>query len=258
VLTSSEKIHIPPETYVIGTAIKTYRRLSWLSWPDVCMAVFARFVFHPEFETFMAPDISVFMDQILNLPEDKKTLANALSIFYRWHAGIEGKTEIYVWGDKTPINAFSLWNINKVFPNAKYIYMIRDPYDVVQSYINTGLYKNYEKAALRWVSANQACLSFEKKARNRVLRISYEHFCRQPLKQTKRVCNFLEIPFENKMLEPNTTEHCLGDVGLREHHARVFQAIDLQRIGKGKKEMKPKHIGLVNRFCSPIAEQLGY
>jgi len=258
VLTSSERIHIPPETYVLGTAIKTFMRLSWLSWPDVCMAVFAHFVFHPEFETFMAPDISVFMNQVLNLPKDKRTLANALSIFYRWHAWVEGKTEIFAWGDKTPLNVFSLWSINKVFPNAKYIFMTRDPFDVVNSYINTGLYKSYEKAAIRWVSANKACLSFEKKASNRVLRMSYENFCRQPQEQTKKICNFLGIRFEGKMLDPNTTEHRLGDVGIREHHARVLRAIDLESIGKGKTEIKPRHMELVNRLCSPVAARLGY
>lgn len=258
VLTSSEKIHIPPETYVLGTVIKTFKRVSGLSWPDVCMAVFARFVFNPEFETFKASDISVFMRQALDLPKDKRTLANALSIFYRWHARVEGKKKIDAWGDKTPLNVFSLRRIDKVFPDAQYIFLIRNPYDVVYSYVNANLYENHEQAAIRWVRANQACLDFEEKAKSRVLRMCYEDFCEKPQEQTKKICNFLGIPFEEKMLELNSAENHLGDVGMRDHHARVLQSIDMKSIGKGMTEMKPEYIKLTDRVCNLLAKRLGY
>jgi hypothetical protein len=258
VLTASPVIHIPPETYVLGEQVESFRRVSGLGWNDVIHLVFAKLAFHPEFKTFEAPYLNGLIGELRALPASERNLASALDRFYRWHARQNNKDEVAIWGDKTPINVYSLKKINGIFPSAKYVYLTRAPHDVVHSYVKSGIYNNYRDAAIRWQESNLLCMRMEERMPSSVLRVSYEEFCREPEGSTREICGFLGTPFVDSMIAASTRRGSLGDVYAHAHHERVLTAIDQKSIGRGRTDMPADAARLVDSICGATAAALGY
>lgn len=123
-------------------------------------------------------------------------------------------------GEKTPQNLFYLQEILQMFPQAKVINMVRDPravllsqkrkwrrkYDV-DSYIKDHrkevwrLKMNYHPITISrlWVSAIKAAAVFE--AHPQVMNVRFEEVTSQPQKTLQRICDFVEIDFQESMLD---------------------------------------------------------
>ena len=68
-----------------------------------------------------------------NLKVYNKDIPLLINNIYRSYAN-QNKGDVKIWGDKTPINIHFMNFIYPEFYNAKYIFLIRDPRDVVLSY----------------------------------------------------------------------------------------------------------------------------
>ena len=60
---------------------------------------------------------------------------------------------VCIWGDKSPKNTYKLDDIHSVFPNAKYIHIIRHGADVVHSFLKSGLRNDLVQTAYKWQRA---------------------------------------------------------------------------------------------------------
>ncbi len=116
--------------------------------------------------------------------------------------------------DKSPTyasNRETLERAEAIFTNAKYIHLVRHPYAVIESFarmrmdklISSGNSDPYQVAESIWSQSNQNILDFATKiAKKKVFLIHYEELVAQPEKVMREVCDFLEIPFNNKVLTP--------------------------------------------------------
>lgn len=109
--------------------------------------------------------------------------------------------------EQTPWQGQRIDILNELFPDAKYIHMIRDGRDVAISFARTPWWhddigQNLERwhTEIKQIidSANQILKP------NQMLQIRYEDFVEQPEIGLRRVCDFLSIDFENAMLDPTT------------------------------------------------------
>lgn len=101
--------------------------------------------------------------------------------------------------DKTPANAFAYKRIATCWPDARFVFLLRHPVSIARSWYEAGGEKRSPEDAaldaLRYMKAVQ-------KARTALtgLTVRYEDLTRDPESETRRVCEFLGVPWEREML----------------------------------------------------------
>ncbi|WP_345970040.1 sulfotransferase [Sulfurimonas sp. HSL1-6] len=257
ILNSHSELFIPPETYVLGKSIRQFRRYNNMGWGDLVQLIYSNFEFYPEFETFDIKTLAPLVDSASRCPEEQRTLAFLLHGFYEYFAKTH-QIDKSRWGDKTPLNTFAIFPLFQVFPDAKFIHIVRDPYDVVASYVASGIYKNHTDAARRWVRSVQMAEKFKSKYPGNLHEIYYETLVENPEKEIRRVCAFLDVPFEKTMLTSETSAQELGDVRLRAHHANVYKPINTKSIGRGRDAIDADTNSTIDPIIACERDKFGY
>lgn len=256
-LNNHSTITIPPETYVLGAVIKRYRQQRTMRWTDLVDYIFSTFEFYPEFETFNI-SLRPLVKELKNISIENRNLAFMLNRFYHYYAQQIG-SDCGRWGDKTPINTFVLERIYSVFPDAKFIHIIRDGCDVIASYMQAGIYQTFEDAAERWKVSVKLAERFSKQHPGTVLTIRYEDLVTVPNHTLLKVCNFLGLNFELQMLEEKFNSCSqLGDVEMRAHHANVLNPLNTNRIGKGRASLPVDEKKKIQNIIGDQLKSLGY
>lgn len=129
------------------------------------------------------------------------------------------KSDAKYLSEKTPENVLVFRELLDLFPKARFLFVIRDPRAVVASMIKVKQ-KHLQKherppAFLRSVWANIAYIkkcngagfSALQSVPERVLPVVYEDLVRDPEAGTRRISEFLGIPWSEKMLKPGDVEH---------------------------------------------------
>lgn len=233
VLQRHDDIDIPPESHgSIPNSVKKFYRYGGLDWQDLVSVVLGEFTSDPYFKVWEL-DLSATQMRALELPEEDRSLAKIIDLIYRGHIETH-KPEASIWGDKTPFNTLRLDWIQKVFPEGKYIHMIRDGRDVVSSMLKSGRYDKINDACRRWNLALDSVVQFEQEAANSVLSIYYEKFVRDTEMAVRDVCGFLGIEYSDGML--SNSDVYLGDDHL-EHLQNVNKPITDKSVGKWKERL---------------------
>jgi len=132
--------------------------------------------------------------------------------------------------DKTPSYSLlveTLERIESLFDEVLYIHLTRHPYGMVRSFNEAKLgplwfphitgkeissnhlnpYEATELAELVWLSINQNINTFLQKIPNtRKHHIRYEDMVSSPKEEMNKICKFLNIQYDNKMLEPHESK----------------------------------------------------
>ena len=96
------------------------------------------------------------LSTIQTIFEKSKNLKHFLDIFFANWAKAQGKKR---WAEKTPNNVYCIEQILNLFPDAKFVHMIRDGRDVVLS-LHQGREFPIQNAIFRWLSAVEAGIRF--------------------------------------------------------------------------------------------------
>lgn len=107
--------------------------------------------------------------------------------------------------EQTPWQGQRIDVLNELFPDAKYIHMIRDGRDVAISFARTPWWhydigQNLE----RWHTEVKQIIGSSNQILNpnQILQVRYEDFVEEPVIGLMRICDFLGIDFEDAMLDP--------------------------------------------------------
>lgn len=252
-------IYLPPETYVLGSQIVDYKAGKNKSWAHRVETALARLEYQHEFETFGIASLSPFALDAKEWPVDKRSFQDLIINLYKWMASLHGRHVEWV-GDKTPLNTLNLGLINRAFPRAKFVFMERDPVDVVASYLNAGIYSSPSEAAERWVKSYLAWEGFSKlKPSTDIIEIKYEDLVSDSSQCITDIGNKFHIPLgDEKKIRANAKDSFLGDVGMRLHHSNVLKAPSSSSIGKGRSNMDPVGLSCVRNVIGNLAVMRGY
>lgn len=89
-----------------------------------------------------------------------------------------------------------------LFPDAKYIHLVRDPRDVARSSIGMGWAGNVYFGVDHWIETERSWLRLREKIRpDQFYEIKYEDLIRNPEQTLKDVCVFLELDYSDSMLD---------------------------------------------------------
>lgn len=278
ILTSHSRLHIPPETFVLGETITKFQHYSKrMSWRELVYFTFSQFEFHPEFDTFdlwLGP----LAQRVVHWPRRQRSLAHVLDAFYRYHAKVHApEKQLLRWGDKTPMNSLddalvrgdvprrvgvgvpeTLERLLRVFPDAQFLRIYRDGVDVVHSHLRGGFFRSVEDAATRWVHVMRQTANFAARHPGRCHEVRYEQLVGAPEHTVRGVCSFLEVDFEPAMLTSEGVAGRLGDVAAWSWHEQVGKPIDPGRVGNGRRYLTPAERETLQRIIGPELSALGY
>ncbi|AOE50165.1 sulfotransferase family protein [Kangiella sediminilitoris] len=243
-LISGNQISIPPESYVIPKCIRTFKGYSYKPWGELCEMIVGVFKNYKEFYTW-GIDLSPAVTIAKSLPKDKRTLANILDCIYREYSKQLG-FDTPIWGDKTPINSvYSSW-ITKVFPEAKYIHLIRDPAAVAVSYKKSGLYNDLNSGLKFWKRANK---EIEKVKKNQdFVKVTYEGLVTNPEKELKVICKHCELTYTDNMLNYYKNHEKLGDTVHHKHHKNTSKKLTTANIDSWKAKVSKEELSFLNNW----------
>ncbi len=249
-LTAGDELAIPPESYVIPKVIRIFQAYNFLPWEQLCSLIIGEFQSYKEFYTW-STDLSKAAIKVRNLPASKRTLANLIDLIYREYsiqAGFKGD----IWGDKTPINSIYSGRILKVFPEAKYIHLIRDPRAVAVSYRESKLYPDLESGIRFWMAANKNIFKYRNKVN--MINISYEELVVQPEISLRRICKGCNIRFSMQMIEHYSKFERLGDTLVHAHHQNAGKKITSEFKDKWKEKVSEEDLEKMNALLKDITE----
>jgi hypothetical protein len=152
--------------------------------------------------------------------------------------------------DKTPGYAMSMKTLERaeqLFAEPKYIYLVRHPYPVIESFVRNRFEKlfveeyvdPYMFAEKVWLTCNGNILDFLKELNpGRYHLVHYENLVREPTNVMSRLCEFLGVSFEEAILHPYEGGRMIngpGDPDIFQHDtidsslAEVWKKIRLPR-----------------------------
>ena len=174
---------------------------------------------------------------------------------YLAYAGARGKRR---WGVKTPGFVERIPFISGLFPQARFIHLIRDGRDVALSYSGVPFGpKTVAKAARLWsrrVSAGRRYGADLGPAR--YLEMRYEEFVSDDATQLKRLCDFLDLPFDEAMLNPSRQASTINPKHVEQN--RFVTERPRTGVRSWQSEMPDKHIEVFEAVAGSLLSELGY
>lgn len=118
--------------------------------------------------------------------------------------------------DKTPRYYLIAEELHRLFPNAKFIYLFRNPIDVYDSVIDTFHYGKLDGLQAHYLDVteglNLLCKPFEHAEVN-ALRIRYEDLCSEGEHTIRQLCAYLELEYRPEILSQYSKVHFSGKLG---------------------------------------------
>jgi len=154
-----------------------------------------------------------------------------------------------IWGDKSPNLQHYLADLLLLIPEAKIIHIVRD--GRATAYSNaTRNHQHILLAAQDWVKGNVVAISNQQLVGEaQYMIIKYENLLEFPEKTMKKVCTFLAIDFEEKMLNLQNE---------KEGKSYVKNTFDTSKINQYKKQISTKNLRKIERIQAPLLQKMGY
>lgn len=154
------------------------------------------------------------------------TTGEALDAAFSAYAAKHGKPR---WGDKTPMYMRRLGLVERLFPDAQYVHLIRDGRDAAMAFLDmpegvvTRTWAHPRSPAgfaCEWRTEVRRARDLGRRVGpSRYLEIRYENLVKDSAAVVRSVCDFAGLPFEPEMLEYAGAV----DVSAKPHHQRLLQ-----------------------------------
>lgn len=133
----------------------------------------------------------------------------------------------------------------RLWPNAKYIHLLRDPRDVARSCIGMGWVGNVYEGAKYWVEPEQHWDALVRQVPSeQCLTVRYEELVSDPERELARVCQFLGIEYSPKMQEIE------GSTSYSRPNAKFAE--------QWREKLSSKEIRWVEERCGDLMVKRGY
>lgn len=170
---------------------------------------------------------------------EKITLRELLDEIFSSYCCSEGKS---IWGNKTPSFFRKIDILFCLFPEAKFIHIVRDGRDVFDSWRKmnptNSTINNVAFVALDWCyKLFKIEKSFKKIPANNRLTIRYEDLLNTPEKIIESICSLLEVNCEANMLDFYKSSH---KHTIPHHSELIFKPLDKKNVDKWKKNLTPR------------------
>lgn len=203
-LNEHTRLFLPSEQYFLGVSIIKYRLYRFLIWRDLVKIILGELLVSSS-HTWILQQPGGLFDDLVSLAKEERSLQRILNTVFKEYAAQSGKKEHMRWGDSTPLNAHYIREVQTAFPDAAFIFLMRDGREVVSSFKKGGSkafghLANPVNAAHHW-NKSVTALDFLKRQGSQVLQIKYEELVANPADTLTMICRFLGVEFDSGMLQ---------------------------------------------------------
>lgn len=202
----------------------------------------------------------VSADELASRLRPGMSVAEALDATFSAYAAKHGKPR---WGDKTPMYMRHLGLIERLFPDAQYVHLIRDGRDAALAFLDmpAGVVtrtwahpRSPAGFACEWsIEVRRARAMGRRLGSFRYLEVRYEDFVEDTAEVVESVCGFAGIPFETAMLEYSKAV----DVSEKPHHQRLLQP-PTRGVRDWRSQMSDEDVRAFEAIAGDLLAELGY
>lgn len=191
VLGMSEVVKIFPEHFVLLNHIDMAENFE-----SIKEEMLNSIMNNPDFVHFAKPNLKKLKTEFLQT----SNFEEAINVTY--NACLKDGENATLLLDKNPIYSYFLAQLLKLFPEAKFIWMLREPKDncISRSKHDIQTIKSYSYLATWWNLTNELIANEAKKNPDRFLLVPYDLMVQSPEPWVKKITSFLEIDYNPKML----------------------------------------------------------
>lgn len=256
ILTASPGLHIPPETYVLGRVVRQWKRYQNLDWSDLATLVLSTFELHPRFDLF-GLSLRPLLLRVKRWKGEQRNLAAIVDAIMRYHAEVNA-VPCQRWADKTPAHSLAMPEIHALYPQARFIHMLRDGVDSIASWYARDIDPDIEVTAKRWESHVRAVGAFSANHPSLVQVLRYEELVTNPAPHVQRICEFVGLPYREEMLSDNSHVTNLPDILEKEHLRKAAQPIATDSLGRGRATLSSQQREIIQRIAGAELARWNY
>ena len=171
-------------------------------------------------------------------------------------AGLSSRKNGKLFVDKIWPNSFRLRFINKMFPNARWLHMVRDVRDC---YVSARRHPNVPQGrsamayARYWKYCNRQIES--KLSDSATMRIQYEKLVADPEGILSWIMDFLNLDYQSKQLDQSLRVTSIDKVT---HHQRLSDPVNASSVGRFRDDLLDKDCQMIKSICGQDMRMLGY
>lgn len=252
-LNAHDRLSIPGETWFLSELMDALRLTGPLTDVDVQTAR-QLIQGHWRWEEWGVEDDRL-EDALRDL--DTPTLADVIDTTFRLTVEPDGDAQ---WGDKTPGYVTEVPRLHTVFPEARFLHVIRDGRDVCLSLKRTGWHGESTWGIARyWADAvSSACRAGRSLPGDQYMEISYERLVQDTENVLREVCEFLGVGFQRGMLDFHETATNELPDRTRQHHSKTHRAPRSQDVRRWEREQPPLQRVIFEAFAGDALAMAGY
>lgn len=247
---------------------------SVIKWTDATKARFYNDIINEQkISLFWDFNVVQFKRLLKEMPE-MSSYAYACKLVYLSFISFTDKGSVKCIVDKNPIYSVLLEIILKVFPDAKFIHVIRDPRAVINSTLKFNIRKNARQISKEWLINNLAIENLKMSQLSFFHTMKYEDLMQAPQNTLKLLCAFLNIDYQDQMLEYHSKMDAflidflnpkleskkleIRSKGWNFTHKNLNKPINPNFIDKWKNELSEKQIQTIESIVYKYASKFDY
>lgn len=190
---------------------------------------------------------------------DGMTTGEAIGAIFETYAEKQGKPR---WGDKTPLYMQHLPRLERLFPDALWLHLVRDGRDAALSFLalppgfsgrTWAQPHTVAQFAARWKVEIDAARALGRRSPARYLELRYEELVLEPERELRRICEFAGLPWEPEMLAYSDSV----DVSKLPEHQRLAQP-PTPNVRNWRDEMPPADARGFEDVAGDVLRSSGY
>jgi hypothetical protein len=183
------------------------------------------------------------------------TVGDTLRHVYTGYAAAQGKPR---WGDKRPSYYSFVDELDRMFPDAQFVHLARDGRACVASLQRPPFSHTPARAVVTWLNAMHACRRAARRlGPDRFLELRYEDLVTRTEPTLRRLCAFLEEPFDEAMLHPE--EVVATHVPSRFQQAgQIAAGVNSASLRAWERELSAGEVACVERLGRRHLRRFGY
>lgn len=183
------------------------------------------------------------------------TLSELIDRIFRNCSGLGDKP---VWGEKSPRHSYYVNALHILFPDARFIHIVRDARDVCTAMLLRNWYEgSVRRCAMSWDGMVGSAMRAREFGPDRYHQITFENLIRSPESALRAICEFLHIDYLPHMLDYSSNVNV--DIKLWETHIheKLTRAPDVSEIGRWK-TLKLWQLLIIESLTAETLRKAGY
>jgi hypothetical protein len=204
-------------------------------------------------------DWEVPLDQVRTRLRAGMPIGEAIGTVYAVYAEERGKRR---WGDKTPMYMQNLRLLERLFPDALFVHLIRDGRDAALSFLElprgivteTWMHpRTPADFACQWRTEVAAARALGRRVAPRYLEIRYEDLVADVERPLRAICSFAALEYEPTMADYAGNV----DVSAKPHQQSLTRP-PTQGLRDWRTQMSPEDVAAFEHIAGDLLRELGY